>query len=102
MSNVLFDVASNSRLCSPPGRSRSRSRSVDDYQSRATVNLFAIEGIADTQCDFKVFRREVVAGIFSRQETVGPASSIEIRYSARRLLMSLAVIAVNWMRGQLL
>ena len=34
------------------------------------VNLFAIEGVADTQCGFKMFRREAARAIFSRRKNL--------------------------------
>jgi dolichyl-phosphate beta-glucosyltransferase len=60
------------------------------------VNLFALEGIADTQCGFKMFRREAAAAIFSRQKTTGFAFDVEILFIARRLLLSIAEVPVNW------
>jgi len=61
------------------------------------VNLLAFEGIADTQCGFKMFRREAAAAIFSRQKTVGFAFDVEILFLARQLSLSVAEIPVNWM-----
>ncbi len=60
------------------------------------VNLFAVEGIADTQCGFKMFRREAAVAIFSRQKTAGFAFDVEILLIARRLSLSIAEIPVNW------
>jgi dolichyl-phosphate beta-glucosyltransferase len=60
------------------------------------VNLFAIEGLADTQCGFKIFRREAAMAIFSRQKIVGFAFDVEILFLARRLALSIAEIPVNW------
>ncbi len=60
------------------------------------VNLLAFEGIADTQCGFKMFRREAAAAIFSRQKTVGFAFDVEILFIARQLSLSVAEIPVNW------
>jgi len=60
------------------------------------VNLLAFEGIADTQCGFKMFRREAAAAIFSLQKTVGFAFDVEILFIARQLSLSVAEIPVNW------
>jgi dolichyl-phosphate beta-glucosyltransferase len=60
------------------------------------VNLFAIEGIGDTQCGFKMFRREAALAIFSRQKTVGFAFDVEILFIARRMSLSIGEIPVNW------
>jgi dolichyl-phosphate beta-glucosyltransferase len=61
------------------------------------VNLLAFEGIADTQCGFKMFRREAAAAIFSLQKTAGFAFDVEILFLARQLALSVAEIPVNWM-----
>lgn len=47
------------------------------------VNLFAIGGIGDTQCEFKMFRCEAALAIFSRQKTTGFAFDVEILFIAR-------------------
>lgn len=60
------------------------------------VNLLAFKGIADTQCGFKMFRREAAAAIFSRQKTVGFAFDVEILFIARQRSLSVAEIPVNW------
>jgi dolichyl-phosphate beta-glucosyltransferase len=60
------------------------------------VNLFAFEGIADTQCGFKMFRAQAATAIFSRQKLVGFAFDVEILYIARQLSLSIAEIPVNW------
>lgn len=60
------------------------------------VNLFAVEGIADTQCGFKMFRREAALAIFSRQKILGFAFDVEILFIAKRLSLKIAEIPVNW------
>ena len=60
------------------------------------VNLFAVEGIADSQCGFKMFRREAARAIFPRQKIVGFAFDVEILFLAHRLSLSVAEIPVNW------
>jgi dolichyl-phosphate beta-glucosyltransferase len=93
------DVAIGSRVMQHPGEVKvktSLKRRLIGRVFAFLVNLFAIEGIADTQCGFKMFRREVVAAIFSRQRIVGFAFDVEILYIARRLSLSIAEIPVNW------
>ena len=62
----------------------------------ALVKVFALPGIADTQCGFKMFRRKSAEEIFSRQKLAGFAFDVEILFIARRLLLSIAEIPVNW------
>lgn len=60
------------------------------------VNRFAINGIADTQCGFKMFRRQAALQIFSLQKLSGFAFDVEILFIARRLSLGIAEIPVNW------
>jgi dolichyl-phosphate beta-glucosyltransferase len=60
------------------------------------VKVFALDGVSDTQCGFKMFRREAAAAIFSRQKLAGFAFDVEILFIARRLSLSIAEIPVNW------
>ena len=93
------DVAIGSRVVQHPGQvevKASLHRRLIGRIFAFFVNLFAIEGIADTQCGFKMFRREAATAIFSRQKTVGFAFDVEILFIARRLSLSIAEIPVNW------
>ena len=48
------------------------------------ARVLAIPEIADTTCGFKLFRKPVVAPIFSRQRVRGWAYDVEILYLAKR------------------
>jgi dolichyl-phosphate beta-glucosyltransferase len=93
------DVAIGSRVLQSPGEvevKTSLHRKIIGRVFAFFVNLFAIEGIADTQCGFKMFRRDAAHAIFSRQKTSGFAFDVEILFIARRLGLSIAEIPVNW------
>jgi dolichyl-phosphate beta-glucosyltransferase len=93
------DVAIGSRVVQRPGEVEVKARLHRRFIGRVFaffVNVFAVEGIADTQCGFKMFRREATAAIFSRQKTVGFAFDVEILFIANRLSLSIAEIPVNW------
>lgn len=60
------------------------------------VNLLAVEGIADTQCGFKMFRRSAAEAIFTRQKLTGFAFDVEILHIAERLRLPIAEVPVNW------
>lgn len=62
----------------------------------ALVNIFTIPGFGDTQCGFKMFRKEIIHEVFSRQKINGYAFDVEILYLAKRLGFSIAEIPVNW------
>lgn len=60
------------------------------------VSLLAVDGIADTQCGFKMFRRQAASLIFASQKLVGFAFDVEVLYIAKRLSFSVIEIPVNW------
>jgi len=93
------DVAIGSRVVQRPGEvevKTSLHRRLIGRTFAFFVNLFAFGGIADTQCGFKMFRREAAAAIFPQQKIAGFAFDVEILYLANRLRLSIAEIPVNW------
>src|SRR5579859_7091049 len=60
------------------------------------LNLFALKGVADTQCGFKMFGREAAISIFSCQKMIGFAFDVEILFLARQKGLSIEEIPVNW------
>jgi dolichyl-phosphate beta-glucosyltransferase len=94
-----YEVAIGSRVIQSPGEvevKTSLHRKIIGRTFAFFVNLFAIEGIADTQCGFKMFRREAAAAIFSRQKLAGFAFDAEILFIARKLSFSIVELPVNW------
>lgn len=94
-----YDVAIGSRVVQHPGEIEVKTSLHRRFIGRIFalfVNVLAVEGIADTQCGFKMFRREAAAAIFPRQKTVGFAFDVEILFITRRLSLSIAEIPVNW------
>lgn len=93
------DVAIGSRVVRQPGEVEVRTsihRRLIGRTFSFFVGLFALEGVADTQCGFKMFRQEASQAIFSRQKTIGFAFDVEILFVARHLALSIAEIPVNW------
>lgn len=94
-----YDVAIGSRVVQRPGESKVKTslhRKLIGRSFAFFVNLFAFDGIADTQCGFKMFRRQAAAAIFSRQKTMGFAFDVEILFIAKRLSLSIAELPINW------
>jgi len=60
------------------------------------VQVFAIRGIKDTQCGFKLFAADVVAPIFMRARIDRFGFDVEILALARRLRITIAEIPVRW------
>jgi dolichyl-phosphate beta-glucosyltransferase len=94
-----YDVAIGSMVVKSPGEVAVKTPFHRRFGGRTFAffaNLFAFEGIAVTQCGFKMFRREAAAAIFSRQKTVGLAFEVEILFLARQLALSTIEIPINW------
>jgi dolichyl-phosphate beta-glucosyltransferase len=60
------------------------------------VRLLAVHGIADTQCGFKLFPREVARRLFGAQLMAGIAFDMEILFLAQRLKLRIAEVPVTW------
>ena len=93
------DVAIGSRVVQNPGEVEVKTsfhRRLIGRCFALFVNLFAFGGIADTQCGFKMFRREAALAIFPRQKIAGFAFDVEILFIARRLSLSTIEVPVNW------
>lgn len=65
-----------------------------------TFNLLAraLVGLPfrDTQCGFKLFRRDVARAVFSRQQIDGFGFDVELLYLARKLGYRVAEVPVRW------
>lgn len=62
----------------------------------ALIQLLLLDGITDTQCGFKAFRREAAERIFSRMKTERFGFDMELLCIARLLGYSIAEVPVNW------
>ncbi len=94
-----YDVAIGSRVAQRPREVEVRTplhRLLIGRTFAGLVRVFALDGVSDTQCGFKMFRGEAAAAIFSRQKLAGFAFDVEILFIARRLSLSVAEVPVNW------
>ena len=60
------------------------------------IQLFAVPGIRDTQCGFKLFRRDAAKALFSDARIDRFAWDVEILYLARRRGYAIAEVPVLW------
>jgi dolichyl-phosphate beta-glucosyltransferase len=70
-----------------------------DMMGRAfnfVVQLFAVRGIRDTQCGFKLFAGDVVAPIFARARIDRFGFDVELLALAQRLGIPIAEVPVRW------
>jgi len=94
-----YDVAIGSRVPQAPGQVRVEAHWYRRLIGRTfafLVNVLAVPGVGDTQCGFKMFRREAVGPIFSSQQIDDFAFDVEVLLLAKRLGLSVAEIPVNW------
>ena len=97
------DIVIGSRVVQSPDETSvitSLHRKVMGRVFSGLVNLFVVSGIADTQCGFKLFRQEVVRRLFVHQKIDGFAFDVEILYLARKMDLSVAEVAVNWVNQE--
>jgi dolichyl-phosphate beta-glucosyltransferase len=64
------------------------------------VRMLLLPGIKDSQCGFKIFKREIAHRLFSRLETVGWSFDVEILSRARLLGYSMLEVPVIWYYGK--
>lgn len=60
------------------------------------VQCMVIQGIEDTQCGFKCFRREAALDIFPQQKIWGFCFDVEVLYHAQRLGYRIKEVPVVW------
>ena len=63
------------------------------------VQVVVLSGIKDTQCGFKLFRREAAESVFARQGLDGWCFDVEVLALARRLGFSIAEVPVRWLNS---
>ena len=62
----------------------------------ACVNLIVLPDISDTQCGFKLFRRDAARFVFERQQAERYSFDVEILYIARRAGIACKEVPINW------
>ena len=60
------------------------------------IQAFLLPGLHDTQCGFKLFRRDAAREVFSRSVMDGVSFDIEVLYLARRLGYRIKEVPVHW------
>ena len=60
------------------------------------VRLLAVHGLADTQCGFKLFPREIAQRLFGAQRMTGIAFDMEVLFLAQRGKLKIAEVPVTW------
>jgi len=92
------EIAIGSRVAPRDGRIRERDalRAVIGKVFYGLVNFLAVPGIGDTQCGFKLLRRDVARALFRELGEFGWAFDVEILYRAQLAGFRVAEVAVEW------
>lgn len=92
-----YDVAIGSREA--PGAVRYNEPTYRHLMGRVfnfIVRVLAIPGFQDTQCGFKMFRREIAQNVFARQLMPGWAFDVEALYLARKNRAHIVEVPIHW------
>lgn len=92
------DVAAGSRVLRPElvESPRTLERALMGRTWRALVRRLALTGVRDTQCGFKLFRRQAARLIFERVQCRGFAFHCEALAIAQRLGFKVTEVPVRW------
>jgi dolichyl-phosphate beta-glucosyltransferase len=60
------------------------------------VRLVAVRGIADTQCGFKLFPRDIAQRVFPAQRLTGAAFDVEVLFIVQHMGWRIAEVPVTW------
>ncbi|MCO6449471.1 MAG: glycosyltransferase family 2 protein [Caldilineales bacterium] len=92
-----YDVAIGSREA--PGAVRYNEPPYRHLMGRVfnlIVRVLAVPGFHDTQCGFKLFKREVAQDVFARQRITGWTFDVEALYLAIRRGAKVAEVPIHW------
>ncbi|MCI4444401.1 MAG: glycosyltransferase family 2 protein [Candidatus Aminicenantes bacterium] len=96
-----YDVVIGSRAL-PGSAIRKRQSWIREHMGKAfnfLVRLMLIKGIKDTQCGFKLFRREAARKIFTQLECQGFAFDVEVLWLAQKFGYKIAQVPVVWVNS---
>lgn len=60
------------------------------------VNIILLPGIKDTQCGFKIFKKDAAHKVFSKQTSKGFSFDVEILFLARKMNLKIIEVPINW------
>jgi len=92
------EIAIGSRVAPRQDRVRERAalRALIGKAFYGLVNFLAVPGIGDTQCGFKLLRRDVARALFRELGEFGWAFDVEILYRAQLAGFRVVEVAVEW------
>jgi dolichyl-phosphate beta-glucosyltransferase len=92
------EIAIGSRRATSTAATRERTglRALMGQMFYSFVNFLAVPGINDTQCGFKLFRRDCARALFADLNESGWAFDVEVLYRAQLTGYGIAEVAVDW------
>lgn len=96
--NAGFDIAIGSRALQR-STVQKRQSVLREYMGRTfniLVQTLTVKGIVDTQCGFKLFRRESSLDIFKNQKIFDFGFDVELLYAATKKGLKIAEVPVIW------
>ena len=96
--NEGFDIAIGSRAIQRSSVQK-RQKVLREYMGRIFnifVQALTVKGIVDTQCGFKVFKRESALDIFENQKIFDFGFDVELLYAATKKGLKIAEVPVIW------
>nr|XP_023015856.1 dolichyl-phosphate beta-glucosyltransferase [Leptinotarsa decemlineata] len=94
--NSAISIGSRAHLEEEAVASRSFFRTILMHGFHFIVWLFAVRGIRDTQCGFKLFTREAARICFDSLHVERWAFDVELLYIAQTLKIPISEVAVKW------
>jgi dolichyl-phosphate beta-glucosyltransferase len=93
-----YEIAIGSRRATSAAATRERNglRALMGQMFYSFVNFLAVPGISDTQCGFKLFRRDCARNLFTDMSESGWAFDVEVLYRAQLTGYGIAEVAVDW------
>ncbi|OQR77144.1 dolichyl-phosphate beta-glucosyltransferase-like [Tropilaelaps mercedesae] len=89
-------IGSRAHLQEKAVAERTLFRTILMYGFHYLVMLFAVQGIRDTQCGFKLFTREAARVIFASLHVERWAFDVEMLFIAQKLNFIISEVAVRW------
>ncbi|KAI4462769.1 glycosyl transferase [Holotrichia oblita] len=93
---LAISIGSRAHLQDEAIASRSFFRTILMYGFHCLVWFFAVRGIRDTQCGFKLLTRKAAKICFDNLHVERWAFDVEMLYIAQTLKIPIAEVAVNW------
>jgi dolichyl-phosphate beta-glucosyltransferase len=96
--NENFDGAVGTRTV--PGRgcvaTQSLIRKITSRLFNLAVRVLVLKGFSDTQCGFKIFKKEIIHEICEKQIIDGFGYDVEILYLAKKSGYKIKEVPINW------